>query len=105
LHAARPIDEDVFRINRPVDDAQRAPVLVLGRMRVVKGARNLGAHVQGEQGREPPFALHDEPENIVQRIAGRMIRDHVPSPLRLVQPVHAENLGVLEVRGNAHLFL
>jgi len=103
LHVARPIHEDVFRIDRPVDDAQRASTLVPGRVRMVKGARHLGAHVQREEGREPPLALHDEPENIVQRIAGRMIRDDVPGRLGLVQPVDAEDPWVLEVSGKAYL--
>src|SRR5690606_12650628 len=36
----------------------------------------------------------------VQRIAGRVIGDHVPGPLGLVQPVDARNARMLETRNS-----
>jgi hypothetical protein len=78
---------------------------IVSSVRVVKSARHLGAHVQGEQGREPPPTLLDEPEQLAQRVAGGVIGDDVPSALGLVQPVDAEDARVLEVGGQPHLLL
>ena len=68
-----------------------------------KGARDLRADVQREEGREPAIDFGRERHQVIEILPGRMIGDHVPSRFRLVQAVDAHDARVLKVRCKPHL--
>ncbi|EAU66450.1 hypothetical protein STIAU_0546 [Stigmatella aurantiaca DW4/3-1] len=101
LHRPVLADEDVVGRHVAVDDAQRAPVLVRERVRVVQGLGHLRHHVAGKSLREGLLGPLRGGQHRLQPVFRHVLQQQQGRIVRPLERVHGQDVGVAQLRGDA----